>query len=449
MRKGWQLPLDISDSDEVVEATDSEEEDNEYRDWTHNLNKTKKIVEADVTDGNKNQSYVSDEVVAATDSEDEDSEYRDLAPGNNAKNCVEADVTNAELARPRKRKKVLNPRPMTKGKRRARLAVLPSMPLDILFELTRANKALNNILMSRSAKFVWTSTRRNIPRFPKTPSDMSDWAWFHLIFETNCHGPECTKKGIRRIDWALRQNTFNACFLLMKTHIPVGGWAGHKTSSRFYWMPAIWAMWKSLNKYEKNIQLRQPGAAAALHSFKKAQAAGAARAVKYVSVCEAWKSDAAVNNRTELRKLSNERLQEVTARFVSLGWNPEHLWGLEGHNLVRQSKLLTERVWANIRPKLEKELQERRYHRRRRQIEGILRDYTTACTASQRAAIFEMNTVKAIVTADGTQDMSALELTQLHQFLPTVVAECMQQKVRLDPNGGANPYSSPGVMRAT
>ncbi|TDL27040.1 hypothetical protein BD410DRAFT_783192 [Rickenella mellea] len=123
-----------------------------------------------------------------------------------------------------KTKKTTKLSKVTEDEESGRLAVLPSMPLDILCEifghlrpidilqLTRANKAPNKLLMSPSGKSVWNAARESKPAFPETPDDMSDAEWVHLIFETNCHAPGCKKKGVRRIDWALRIRACDPCF---------------------------------------------------------------------------------------------------------------------------------------------------------------------------------------------------------------------------------------------
>jgi F-box domain len=100
---------------------------------------------------------------------------------------------------------------------RGRLSELPSMPLDILYEvrdisliqyqvnqswtgvapgtkifghlppsgllsLSRVSKAFRQLLMSRSSLFLWKTSYSLIPDVPTCPEDMSEPAWAHLLF---------------------------------------------------------------------------------------------------------------------------------------------------------------------------------------------------------------------------------------------------------------------------
>ncbi|TDL27050.1 hypothetical protein BD410DRAFT_783204 [Rickenella mellea] len=389
-------------------------------------------------------------------------------------------------------RKTLNSSKGTKGKICGRLAVLPSMPLDILLEifghlrpidllqLSRANKALNKIMMSNSGVSLWKAARRNIPAFPETPGDMSDAEWVHLIFETNCHGPGCKKKGIRKIDWALRIRGCERCWkenvvwsgrfaqqfpelelevMQLLPYSSTGGWAyRYLSNNQFYWRPAILALSKVLDEYTKNIQLRKPGAEAAVNAFRKVQAARAETAVKYASVCKAWESDAADNRRKTLQILSDDRIHEVSARFMNLGWSSEHVEELKRHNLVRQSKELTERVWVNIRPQLEKELQKRRYNRRRTDICILFEDYLVKNWGDGLRNLFwgiidmiDIASLKDIVKTDGTHDLSPNELDQCRDLLPAWADEWLEwarkQILAKIPSTVEEPKETPGNSR--
>ncbi|TDL27039.1 hypothetical protein BD410DRAFT_783189 [Rickenella mellea] len=353
-----------------------------------------------------------------------------------------------------------------KGMKFGCLAVLPSMPLDILYEifghlrpidllqLTRANKALNNILMAESAKSVWKATRSNIPTFPDTPGDKSDAEWVHLVFETNCHGPGCKKRNVRKIDWAFRIRACERCWkknLVLSTRFTqqypdlepeimqllpysnTSDWTyGFKSNNRFYWGPAILALAETLDEYDKNVELRKPGAEAALLAFKEEQAAHAATTIKSTSVCAAWESDEANKLQAELQKLTDKRLHEIKARFVNLGWSPEHLWSLQYHALTRQSKELTEKAWVSIRPELEKYLQEKRYRRRRDGVYYLINDYfmTRVGTHLFIRDIFDNGDLEDIIKADGTHDLTSHELDRCRTLGAILVEEILERAKR-------------------
>ncbi|KAK0466091.1 uncharacterized protein EV420DRAFT_1326502 [Desarmillaria tabescens] len=92
-------------------------------------------------------------------------------------------------------------------KRRAKLSMLPTLPLDILFEifghlnpldllyLTRTTKEFRRVLTHRSSTTVWKSSLANVPGLPPCPEDMSHPAWSSLVFDHFCH--ECFASNIR------------------------------------------------------------------------------------------------------------------------------------------------------------------------------------------------------------------------------------------------------------
>jgi hypothetical protein len=59
-------------------------------------------------------------------------------------------------------------------------------PLDLL-HFARTSKAFRNVLMHRSAAFVWKAARMNVINFPECPVDMSEPAYASLAFDTHCH----------------------------------------------------------------------------------------------------------------------------------------------------------------------------------------------------------------------------------------------------------------------
>ncbi|KAG9226924.1 hypothetical protein CCMSSC00406_0003403 [Pleurotus cornucopiae] len=85
------------------------------------------------------------------------------------------------------------------SRKRGRLSALPEMPLDILFEIlqyldpldllrmARTTKDLRSVLMNRSALSVWKSARANIPFLLDCPEGVSEPAFANFMFTTNCH----------------------------------------------------------------------------------------------------------------------------------------------------------------------------------------------------------------------------------------------------------------------
>ncbi|KAJ3878655.1 hypothetical protein F5051DRAFT_452188 [Lentinula edodes] len=104
---------------------------------------------------------------------------------------------------------------------KAKLSMLPTLNLDILFEifshllpidlihLARTTKDFRRLLMQRNTTTIWKSAFAQIQELPQCPSDMSYPAWAHLAFEQVCHN--CFTTNIRNISWILRTRLCNRC----------------------------------------------------------------------------------------------------------------------------------------------------------------------------------------------------------------------------------------------
>ncbi|KAI0045649.1 hypothetical protein FA95DRAFT_1680317 [Auriscalpium vulgare] len=111
---------------------------------------------------------------------------------------------------------------------RGRLSALPTMPLDILFEifsylppgdlvqLARVTKPFRQVLLSRSqSALLWTQSYELVPDVPPCPEDMSEPAWAHLLFGGSyCY--TCGTKPVNKIMFLFRRR---ACKNCIKKHM--------------------------------------------------------------------------------------------------------------------------------------------------------------------------------------------------------------------------------------
>jgi hypothetical protein len=58
-------------------------------------------------------------------------------------------------------------------------------PLDLL-QLSRVSVDFRAIFTSRSALYMWIAARKNVPRLPNCPDDLSEMEYARLLFETDC-----------------------------------------------------------------------------------------------------------------------------------------------------------------------------------------------------------------------------------------------------------------------
>jgi hypothetical protein len=109
-------------------------------------------------------------------------------------------------------------KPVRSRARKGGLSLLPTMSLDVLFEvsftpclvyiqlnhypsqqifgflkpldllsLARTSKAFRNLLMRKSNAFIWRASRSLIPNLPECPPDLSEPQYACLAFDPHCH----------------------------------------------------------------------------------------------------------------------------------------------------------------------------------------------------------------------------------------------------------------------
>ncbi|KAF6753210.1 hypothetical protein DFP72DRAFT_902203 [Ephemerocybe angulata] len=117
--------------------------------------------------------------------------------------------------------------PTKRAGTRGKLAVLLSLPVDILFEvfghlapldllrLSRTNKAFRRELLHKSATSLWKESFVKAYRdgAPPCPEDLSLVFWANLLYEPHCHN--CLAPGVRSIEWVLRIRLCVKCAKLL------------------------------------------------------------------------------------------------------------------------------------------------------------------------------------------------------------------------------------------
>jgi hypothetical protein len=108
-------------------------------------------------------------------------------------------------------------KPLRSRARKGGLSLLPTISLDVLFEvsstscvayiqlnhtsqqifgflkpldllsLARTSKAFRNLLMRKSNAFIWRASRSLIPNLPECPADLSEPQYACLAFDPHCH----------------------------------------------------------------------------------------------------------------------------------------------------------------------------------------------------------------------------------------------------------------------
>ncbi|KAL0947640.1 hypothetical protein HGRIS_013728 [Hohenbuehelia grisea] len=289
-----------------------------------------------------------------------------------------------------------------KTQRRGKLRDLPSMPLDVLFEifsnldpidllrLARTTKALRDILMRRSATTIWRSACASIDDLPDCPSDMSIPAFVNLLFDTHCY--DCGHGRASQVIWAYRKRFCKVCF--SNSVLPVDRWrpwdyqdlSHHPLFSMFNQVtPVLRAkigrdrrqMGYCLLEYARKVcETYTECPVEEREHFLETQRELVKERHKFAHVCTSWIESARQERGLELEELRQRRKSAITDKLRELGFGPElddldpHERGqLYGHSLVRQPRELTDRIWATISPTLipiAVEIRERRLVKKRK-----------------------------------------------------------------------------------
>ncbi|OBZ74626.1 hypothetical protein A0H81_05073 [Grifola frondosa] len=320
------------------------------------------------------------------------------------------DYVRAPQTPARKRAKVTS-RTKASKKDKAPLSALPTMPIDILFEIfghltprdlisiTATNKAFRQLLMTRKAITVWKAVRKQEYDAPDCPPGISEPQWANLLWGGNtCQ--ECGTKNVVRINWGILRRVCTAC---MKQHLVrtaafkknfpdldvsimellpysnVGGWAhGWATKTRFYWDADIVDMADKLADLERDIHMRKPHARRARKEFKAAKVAQVDGIRKHIVVCEKWMEQVTERRRQDQEILKEERLEAIRSRLVELGHDyrdAKDAVPLYDPRIV--AKPLTDRSWKQMRIRFERDAtaaKERRFAYELEKIKSARKD---------------------------------------------------------------------------
>ncbi|KAJ6504368.1 hypothetical protein DFH09DRAFT_1051140 [Mycena vulgaris] len=253
--------------------------------------------------------------------------------------------------------------------------LLISMPIDVLFEifgylhpydvlrLTRVTKPLRRLLLDKSASGVWRTARENLAGIPEKPSDLSEPAWIHLLFEPQCHF--CWTKGCRVIEWRLRVRICGKCakIQIQTSSVKTPTTLAPEGALIESILPRILGKkgnFKYLNRDHEIVAAKY----SVIKSSEDQQAFVTERRelIKQIDLhaerCEEW-AKAKVSDRTrEIEEIRKERQAAIIEKLINLGYEddvnrmeyPQNLKYLEEFT---RPQALTERVWKNIRGPVE------------------------------------------------------------------------------------------------
>ncbi|KAI0660261.1 hypothetical protein C8Q70DRAFT_913949 [Cubamyces menziesii] len=265
-------------------------------------------------------------------------------------------------------------------------------PLDLL-HLVRTSKGVRSLLLSRRNRSVWTASLSSVEGLPACPPDMSEPAYSALLFGRTCNLCGANRAGW--VDYAIRLRLCKACH---QTHIRPGSHILYGVDSdhaRLFMAMTPCETGKDTSAAKKlqdpfkhtgkekyyDTQLRAvasrpfpygnfPNAGQTYDEWMKAFFAHTIAVHNHASALLEWEWETSWQRECESRELKRKFKEAVIEKLVALGYPKEDLpYSREWKRLVKQPKELTDRVWNNLRPKLEEFLRQEKERTRRNALD--------------------------------------------------------------------------------
>ncbi|EIM82370.1 uncharacterized protein STEHIDRAFT_124514 [Stereum hirsutum FP-91666 SS1] len=231
--------------------------------------------------------------------------------------------------------------------------------------------------MSRSSAWLWRSTFSNLngPPTPPRPEGMSEPAWTHLLFgDPFCD--ICDRRTPMKPDWVLRRRTCKACSketvtaLIPPTSI---GFTAFLQLVQTLRRAQLWDMdvmpdyispyfleddcEDLVDEVEAIVASTKPeDLDAKLEEVRAAKAQALDKLMDHARLCSKWAASMEVERLKEIKARKLARSNDITERFVALGYTKSDTYKIRGHKEVFNDKALTDRIWTRIRPILEPEV---------------------------------------------------------------------------------------------
>ncbi|KAJ6609339.1 hypothetical protein B0H10DRAFT_479554 [Mycena sp. CBHHK59/15] len=269
------------------------------------------------------------------------------------------------------------------GRSKAKLSLLPLLPLDVLFEifghlppldilhLARTTKDLRRVLLHKSAISIWKASLRQALGFPECPPDMSEPAWVNLAYSPHCHN--CLDSRVLKVDWFLRIRLCEPC-------IKTSGllWSGQHLdkkiksdkvllrcvpfSATFRGVKRKCCLVEDKEMFCKAVAANKGNLSEYIKRTKKAMAIREEHALR----CKKWLNSLTQGRIDELAGIRNQRSLDIADKLEKMGWieELEYLENLEyegpnstlimfnDHPDVKVNKPLTDRAWKNMEARM-------------------------------------------------------------------------------------------------
>ncbi|RDB19806.1 hypothetical protein Hypma_012991 [Hypsizygus marmoreus] len=261
----------------------------------------------------------------------------------------------------------IGPKRQLRG-RRGVLKQLMELPMELLFEifghlgpadilyLSRTSKDLRSLLMRKPAEFIWKLAHANVG-LPDCPPDLNEPQFAKLLFDPHCD--YCGGSSAQTIVWASHTRVCKEClanplkfgfggarFSVPQDIIPMVTITARNGLS-YRSVGYCYRSASQLDEYHDTLDVSTK-----LEWIKEKREEQQSR-LEHTKLCQAWFQARAEDRAAELENVRKKRYSAIKAKLIELGWAAElekmNEDILKDHKLVKQSKLLTNRIWDNIK----------------------------------------------------------------------------------------------------
>ncbi|CAE6512119.1 unnamed protein product, partial [Rhizoctonia solani] len=217
------------------------------------------------------------------------------------------------------------------------------LPMDLL-SLARSNKFFRKLLMSRTSLQLWQQALGNAPEIPSCPPELSEPQYISLIFSKTC-----STKGEQLKD--IKDPRYGVVYTLESEFLK----------------------FKDAEKQQIDKE--------ALANWQNERYTQVCKRQEHGILIEAYLTITEEERVIELDALKCQRQIQIETRLEEEGWSkrdmdPSPANEPEWSKLTRQSKLITDRTWTNLYPKLVPLLESNRTYNERADKETRLRERT-------------------------------------------------------------------------
>ncbi|KAJ3504221.1 hypothetical protein NLJ89_g8050 [Agrocybe chaxingu] len=332
--------------------------------------------------------------------------------------------------------------PVKAGSRQKKtLSLLPTMPLDVLFEVfshlspkdiinvARTSRIFRETLMSKNATTSCGVKNIQTVDFGLLRRLCTTCKKAHFIVESKF------KRRYPGVDSEVLE-------LILYTH--VGTWS-HTKKSRFFWESDIDRMRDKLAEYESNVRRRRAGAVKALEDFRGQRKEMVKDAQEGIQERNDWFHDFLRGRSKDKQTLKAQRINAIHAKFLELGYLEEDQYSIRWQPECQQATLLSNQIWTRIRPSLEPIVMQdkrRRLERdtgairagRRAIVHALYQEYKKTLRPSQWKClprtidICAMEPFIKVLDADANVAVTAIHFEDAMRQLPRLLSSALARR---------------------